>query len=280
MPPNKEQRERLKGWLDFAEKHRGQLPHTLKRVWEPGGEVFEGCRNGTVEAHFHVGIGSGLLAVNPGYFCARLEATGQLSAPAEGAPRNHATDREVVVGEYASAEFAKVVGAGGLKLSVLVPNYEGVEKGEGVAVPSRTPLVGLVLLDDCPVFRENAPHSFPDLLPENATGPANRELRLGRASPMRFAPRADEVVGEVVERGPEVGEGVASDKAPLDGQRLDALDMERKEVTLAIELFPERVRWFSVEVFPSPDAVIEFVEVILCPFELAPAPLVEATHGV
>lgn len=49
--------------------------------------------------------------------------------------------------------------------------------------------------------------------------------------------------------------------------------MEREEITLAIELFPERVRWFGVEVGPGPDAAIEFVEVMLCPVELGPASL-------
>lgn len=198
MPPNKEQAKRLKGWLDLAEKHRDHLPHTLQRVWEPSGEVFGGYRNGTVKAHFHVGTRSGLLAVSPGYFCARLKATGQLSASTEDAAWDHATDREVVVGEYASAETASVVGANGLKLSVLVPNYKGIEKSEGVPVPSRTRLIGLVFLDDCPVFGKDALHPFPNLLPENATGSSNRELRFGRAFPMRFAPRADEVVSEVV----------------------------------------------------------------------------------
>jgi hypothetical protein len=39
--------------------------------------------------------------------------------------------------------------------------------------------------------------------------------------------------------------------------------VERKEVALTIELFPERVRWFDVEVGPSPHASLESVEVFL-----------------
>ena len=69
---------------------------------------------------------------------------------------------------------------------------------------------------------------------------------------MRFVPRADKIMSEVVEGAAEVGENVASDKAPLDGQRLYALDVERKEAALTIELFPERERWFDAEVGPSP----------------------------
>ncbi len=74
MPPNKEQAKRLKGYLDLAEKHSDHLPHAFKGIGEPGIGILEGYRNGTVEAHIHVGIRSGLLAVSPSYFCARLKA--------------------------------------------------------------------------------------------------------------------------------------------------------------------------------------------------------------
>jgi hypothetical protein len=97
---------------------------------------------------------------------------------------------------------------------------------------------------------------------------------------MWFGTPPDEIMRQVVKSGAEVGENVASDKVPLDGQRLDALDVERKEIALTIELFPERVRWFGVEVHPSPDVMLEFVEVFLSPVELVPATFVEGTHGV
>jgi hypothetical protein len=97
---------------------------------------------------------------------------------------------------------------------------------------------------------------------------------------VRCLASADEVVGKVVKGSAIVSENVASDKAPLDRHFLDAHDVEGEEVALTIELFPERVRWFGVEVAPSPHAVLEFVEVLLRPVELVPAPFVEGTHDV
>ena len=280
MPPDKEQRKRLKSWLDFAEKHGNHPPHVLKGIWEPSVSVFEGYRSGSVEAHYHIGIRSDLLAVNPSYFCARLKAGDELSSSPEDAAWLHSADCEIVEGSYLRGKTAKVVCGNRLNLSVLVPNYEGVEQREGMAVPSCAPLVRLVALDACPVLRKDARHSLPHLLPEHPAVKTDSELRLGAAFPLRFAPRPDEVVGQVVEGGAEVGKNVASDKAPLDGQFLDAHDMPGKEITLAVELFPERVRWFGVEVQPSPDVMLEFVEVFLSPVELVPASFVEGTHGV
>jgi len=262
MPSNKERAKRLKCYLDLAEKHSDHLPHAFNGIGEPGIGILEGYRNGTVEAHIHVGIRSGLLAVSPSYFCARLKARDHF-APPEDATRHNATDREIVKGENIATEGTKVVGRGRLKLSVLVPNYKGFKQSKGVAASSRAPLVRLVLLDACPVSQLDGGHPYPNLLSENLLIGTDRKLRLGSAFPMRFVPRADKIMSEVVEGGAEVSENVASDKAPLDGQRLYALDVERKEAALAIELFPERVRWFDVEVGPSPHASLESVEVFL-----------------
>ena len=73
MLPNKGQAKRLKCYLDLAEKHSDHLPHAFKGIGELGIGTLEGYRNGTVEAHIHVGIRSALLAVSPSYFCARLK---------------------------------------------------------------------------------------------------------------------------------------------------------------------------------------------------------------
>src|SRR4028119_2455924 len=130
MPSNKEQAKRLSCWLDLAEKHSDHLPHAFKGIGEPGIGILEGYRNGTVEAHIHVGIRSGLLAVSPGYFCARLKARDHF-APPEDATRHNATDREIVKGENIATKGTKVVGRGRLKLSVLVPNYKGFKQSKG-----------------------------------------------------------------------------------------------------------------------------------------------------
>ena len=63
MPPNKEQRERLKDWLDVAEKLGDADAHGFQRVREPL-TTLEGYRNGGLEAHFHIGIRSGLFSEN------------------------------------------------------------------------------------------------------------------------------------------------------------------------------------------------------------------------
>src|SRR5215212_6615466 len=73
MPPNKEQRERLQGWLDLGKKLRDQGPDLVERVPSPS-TIFEGYCNGTLIPHFHVGIRSSALAKNPQQFCVSLQA--------------------------------------------------------------------------------------------------------------------------------------------------------------------------------------------------------------
>lgn len=160
---------------------------------------------------------------------------------------------------------------GELKLSVLVPVDEPCEHGEGVGALGCAPLVRLVSLDDCPVFRRDAGQVVLDVIHELVGVHADRKFRLTRALPLSFGTPADEVLGQVVEGGAKVGEGVPGDETPQDRHFLDALHVEGETVELSIELFLEPERWFEVEVGPSPDAVIEFVEVMLRPIELVPA---------
>src|SRR4028118_1896688 len=141
------------------------------------------------------------------------------------------------------------------------------------------PLVRLVSLDDCPVFRRDVGQVALDVVSELVGMHANRDFRLTRTLPLSFRTPTDEVLGHVVEGGAEVGEDIPGDEAPKDRHFLDALNVECKTVELGVELFSEPERWFGVEIDPSPDTVIEFVEVMLCPVELVPTAFVEPTHG-
>jgi hypothetical protein len=56
MPPNKEQRERLKGWLDVGKKLRDHGPDLVERVVNPG-TILENYCNGTLVRTFTSAFG-------------------------------------------------------------------------------------------------------------------------------------------------------------------------------------------------------------------------------
>src|SRR5918998_6847016 len=130
MPPNKEQRERLKDWLDLGKKLRDHGPDFVKRPLDHRA-ALEGYREGRLEVHFHVGIRSGLLAVNPKHFCARLKAKGVRPLAVEGTDF-HARGQEMPCRALLDLKSTAVLGEDRLDLSVLVPPHQLVEHEKGV----------------------------------------------------------------------------------------------------------------------------------------------------
>jgi hypothetical protein len=135
MPPNRDESQRLKRWLDLAEKLGDADAHGFQRVREPL-TALEGYRNGGLKAHFHVGIRSGLFPENPRYLCARLRAGNGHGRLPEGTARFHATNREIPDVNHLRTEFSVCDGGdrlkrGNLKLSVLVPLTSLVSTAKG-----------------------------------------------------------------------------------------------------------------------------------------------------
>lgn len=124
MPPNRDERQRLKRWLDLAEKLGDADAHGFQRVREPLA-ALEGYRNGGLQAHFNVGFRSGF-SENPRYLCARLKAGNGRGRLPKATAQCHATNREIPDVNHLRAEFSvcdgeDVLKRGKLKLSVLVP---------------------------------------------------------------------------------------------------------------------------------------------------------------
>ena len=151
MPPNKEQRKRLQGWLDLGKKLRNHGPDLVERVPSPS-TIFEGYCNGTLIPHFHVGIRSSALAKNPQQFCVSLQA-GRKRERFVGESGFGARHPKIIVSGYTHTDAPGVLGEDRLNLSVLVPTYEVVEQEKGVKLCDVEPTVRLIVLDDYRVGR-------------------------------------------------------------------------------------------------------------------------------
>jgi hypothetical protein len=277
MPPNKEQRERLQSWLDSGKELRNHGPNIVERVWDPR-SALEGYRKGDLEAHYHIGIRSRLLTENPKYFCVRLKSEGQHCSSTERTPRLHVSDDEVVSFDHLRIQMMGVLGEDRLDFSVLVSSHKFVEHEKGMEVSHRTPPVRLVRLDDCPMHRSDTGQPSVGLPCEIPTIATDDELRRTRTPEMWFGSPTHEVMGQVVQGGTEVREGVPDDEAPSSGHLRNAGDGVREAVQVTLELFPEPVRWFSVTCGPSKHVCLEFVRVFLRPVELMPTTVIQSVH--
>src|SRR5215203_5139939 len=279
MPPNKEQRERLQGWLDLGKKLLDHGPDLVERVPSPS-TTLEGYCNGTLIPHFPVGIRSSALAKNPQQFCVSLQARRKRERFV-GESGFGARHPKIIVSGYTHTDAPGVLGEDRLNLSVLVPTYEVVEQEKGVKLCDVEPTVWLVVLDDCRVGGLDSGHSPLERSGKILTLTGNDELRRACAPELRLGAPADEVVSQVVESGAKVRERVADNEAPFGRRACNVGGKEREAIRVRVEFFPELERWFTVEVSaPRVEASLEFVHVSRRPIEFVPTSAIQFTHEV
>jgi hypothetical protein len=137
----------------------------------------------------------------------------------------------------------------------------------------------LIALDDCPMLSLDTRHPSVELPFDVLAVSADDELGRTSALQMRLGASADKVVGQVVEGGTEVGEGVADDEIPFGWKGSNAVNGEPEMIRRCMELFANPINWFGLAVAPRPYVSLEFVHVFLCPIKLVPATFVENTHN-
>jgi hypothetical protein len=236
MPPNKEQRERLKGWFDFGKELRDHGPNFVKRVLDPEA-ILERYAKGAVEVHHHIWIRTGSTAKNSQKFSVRLNARrhGRLG---HTSPHLNALNYEVFCSSHSEIQVAAVLGEHWFDFSVLVPAYKGIEGSERVEVFDCEPMVRLVALDDCPMASLDTRQPSVDLPLNVFTVLADDEPGRRGAPEFRSGTPTNEIMGEVVEGGAEIRERVPDSEAPIGRRAFEII-----EETIDVEVRQELARF-------------------------------------
>jgi hypothetical protein len=278
MPPNKEQRERLKDWLKPGKKFRNHGPDSVERVLDPQA-VLKSYAVGAVEAHYHVRIRPNLSTKDTHDFCVRLK-TRQVGSD-ETSCQFDALHYEVSCVEDGHVEIAYVLGEDRFDFSVFVPTYESIEQGQRMQLAPFEPVVRLEVLDDCPMAGFDAGQSAVDLPFGIVDVSTDDELRDVPSFEFGSRTPADQIVSKVVESGAEVSEDITDDEAPFDGRAVNVIDDEGEAIRVTVEFLPPSIQLFAVGVsHPCCDVMLEGVHVFLRPVELVPTAIVEGAHDV
>ena len=125
MPPNRDERQRLKRWLDLAEKLGDADAHGASSVSVSHSPLSKATATVACKLISTLGLGP-VFSENPRYLCVRLKAgNGRWRLP-KATAQCHATNREILDVNHLSAELSvcdgeDVLKRGKLKLSILVP---------------------------------------------------------------------------------------------------------------------------------------------------------------
>lgn len=294
MPPNKEQRERLRDWIEVTQDASDADSDVVKGCWhqpkrnpvppdndDPFLDIGEAYKRGDVSCHVHIALYCGRCNLHAHYLCARFQNI-------EG----HFASLNIQNGRRSTESLAHV------DLSILrhqqygsyqpvfvaVGKHPQLEQGMkerlGKTIPS---IVRLMSLDACPMFRGDLTKlagpsvgvNYSEVLGRRSfrgTVAHDRELNLlGLAGFSSTALVNGELPNEVIKHSAKIMEYIPDDKSPTVSKACRGERCHPEDVVSALRVKFDAQSWsVSWNSESRADLLLKGVAVLFGPVELGP----------